>query len=295
MQIDPRYEGPAIVQLAGDGTGGDAALGAAVGAACVRQRRRLAELLGGLDDAAWRAPSRCDGWTAQDVAIHLETVNRFWQWSISAGLAGTPTRVLENFDPKATPAAMVDATRSGAPAPADTLAALVDSTEALCAEVAALDGDQWATLAEAPAGHIPITALVHHALWDCWIHERDIALPLGMTPVEEPDEVLCCLRFAAALGPAFAVQSGTSEPATLRIDSTDPAACVVVEVGTDRVTVHDGAAASTDEPTVVLRDRGADLVEALSIRTPLAHDVPDEHRWLVASLADVFEAEPAGG
>ena len=28
--------------------------------------------------------------------------------------------------------------------------------------------------------------LASHALWDGWVHERDIALPLGLTPPEEP-------------------------------------------------------------------------------------------------------------
>ena len=33
-----------------------------------------------------------------------------------------------------------------------------------------------------------------------------------------------------------------------------------------------------------------DLVDGLSARAPLPGPVPDEHRWLVASLAEVFEA-----
>jgi hypothetical protein len=67
-------------------------------------------------------------------------VNGFFHSAIAAGLAGTPTRVLEGFDPKATPAAMVDSV--SAKAPADTLAELVQSDDALCEPVAGLDDQQ---------------------------------------------------------------------------------------------------------------------------------------------------------
>lgn len=285
MEIVPRYEGPVILAVGGDP--------AAVGAACVRQRRRFAETLAGLDAEAWREPSRCEGWTVQDVAAHLVGVNQFWHWSIVSGLAGTPTRMLEGFDPKATPAAMVAAARTATPDPAGTLAALTESSDTLCEQVAGLTGEQWSMVAEAPAGHIAISALVHHALWDCWVHERDVALPLGLDVAEEADEIAACLRFAAGLGPVFALQTGTSRPATLVLEATDPATCAVVEVGDDRVVVANGVGGvdgSSSSATVVVRGRAVDLVEALSARVPFEHPVADEHRWLVGSLAVAFES-----
>jgi uncharacterized protein (TIGR03083 family) len=281
MEVTPRYEGSAIVAVAREG--------AEVGPALVRQRRRLQATLASLGDDDWRAPSRCEGWSVQDVAVHVDGVNRFWNWSITSGLAGTPTRLLEHFDPKATPAALVDAARAAGAEPAETLAALGESSEALCTQVAALGGEQWATIAEAPPGHVPMVAVAHHALWDCWVHERDIALPLGLTVAEEPDEVMACLRYVAALGPAFALQSGASFPATLALETTDPTGRVVVEVTDDHVAVHDGSDPSTRPPTLVLRDRAVHLVESLSVRVPLTGPVPHEHRWLVGTLAKAFK------
>jgi uncharacterized protein (TIGR03083 family) len=277
MQIEPRYDEPAIVRLAED---------ARLGEALVRQRRRLVALLGMLDDDCWQAPSRCAGWTVQDVATHLDGVNRFWHMSIAAGLEGAPTRLLSGFDPKATPAAMVAA--AGSVTPAETLAALVEGSEALCQQVGALDREQWTTIVDAPAGHVPLHVLAHHALWDSWVHERDIALPLGLAPAEEPDEVMACLRFAAALGPAFALTVGTVSPATLVLETTDPDGRVVVEVS-DHVEVHDRLTGAT-ESTLVLHDDAVALCECLSTRTPLTHPVPDHLRWLVTSLAEVFES-----
>ena len=282
MEIQPCYDGPPIVTLdGGDGPDG----GAAVGRACIRQRERLLATFAGLDDDAWRAPSRCEGWTVQDVASHLDTVDRFWAFSIAAGLAGTPTKALVGFDPKATPAALVDA--AGSPPPSETLARLTESTTELIAAIGALQGDQWSATAESPAGHVPIRLVVHHALWDCWVHERDVAVPLGLPLVEEPDEVLPSLRYVAGLGPAFAVTLGAAGPATLVLETSDPEAWVVVEV-TDRVDVHGGPAPA--DPTLLVRDGAVPLLEALSIRAPLALPIPPEHAWLLTSLGTAFES-----
>jgi uncharacterized protein (TIGR03083 family) len=281
MKVEPRYDGPAVVRMDDDG-------GVDVGEACVRQRRRLRATLETLSDEEWRRPSRCEGWTVQDVVVHLVGTNQFWYLSLASGLAGSPTRMLVGFDPKSTPAAMVEA--APAATPAETLAQLAESTEALCALVESLEGDQWSARAEAPAGHLPIRTVVHHALWDCWIHERDILLPLGRPVTEEPDEAMACLRFVAALGPAFAVSVGRGSDAGLLIESTEPDGRVAVEVS-DHVAVSDQP---TGDPDVVLRGRAVDLVEALTCRAPLLHAVPDQHRWLVASLGEVFETPITG-
>lgn len=276
MRVAPRYEGPTILTIAGDGD---------VGSLFVRQRRRLEATFASLSDVDWQAPSRCEDWSVQDVATHLVGVNGFFHSAIAAGLAGTPTRMLEGFDPKATPAAMVDAVP--ATAPTDTLAELVESDTTLCGLIDGLDDHQWSTIAEGPPGLVPIRLLVHHALWDSWTHERDVGLPLGLAVAEAPEEVLTCLRYVAGFGPAVALALGRAKPAVMVLETTDPDGRVVVEV-TDRVVVHDRPPAHA---TVVLRGSAVDLVEALSARGPLPASVPADHRWLVDTLAMVFEAE----
>jgi uncharacterized protein (TIGR03083 family) len=276
VRLAPRYDGPTILTLTGEDD---------VGGAFLRQRRRLEAFLASLGDDDWRAPTRCENWNVQDVATHLDSVNGFFHSAIAAGLAGAPTRVLDGFDPKATPAAMVDAVP--ATAPADTLARLVRSDDVLCELIAGLDDQQWSTIAEGPPGLVPIRLLVHHALWDSWIHERDVALPLGLAVAEEPDEVLACLRYVAGFGPAVALALGTAKPAVMVLETTDPGGHVVVEV-TDRVVVHDRPPA---DAAVVLRGSAVHLVEALSARGPLTEGVPPDQRWLVDTLAMVFETE----
>jgi len=280
MQISPRYGGAPIITL--DGAVDDQR------DTLIRQRRRLLATLAELDDAQWGSPSRCDGWTTLDVVNHLITTDGFWVSSIEAGLAGTPSTVLATFDPKATPALLADAMRSQTPA--TSLAQLVDASEALCRVVASLDDHGWQTIAEAPPGHLPIRLVVHHALWDGWVHERDVLLPLQLVPDEEPDEMRASLRYAAALGPGLVLAAGAAGEGCLAIDVTDGSP-FVVEVD-DTVHVRDGEA---PDDALVLRGSAVELLEIISVRAPLPIDPPPHQRWLVSGLSDVFESgAPAG-
>ena len=279
MKVTPRYDSAPLIRLDGDPS--------AIAAPFLRQRRRFAATLSTLTDDEWAAPSRCEGWTVQDVVAHLIGTDQFWNLSVTSGLAGEPTRYLAAFDPKATPAAMVDAVR-GTP-PADTLAAFEASSSAFCATVEALDGDGWRTVAEAPAGHIAISALTHHALWDSWVHERDVCLPLGRTPAEEHDEIVASLRFASALAPALVLQSQPDRCGTLAVIATDPDARVVVRVDGD-VFVTD---ADVPDAAFVLEGDAVDVLETLSVRREFAQSIPPDAAWLLAGLREVFETAPS--
>jgi uncharacterized protein (TIGR03083 family) len=278
MKLAPRYDGPPIISI--DGRPDDQR------APVLRQRRRLQATLEGLDDDAWSSASRCDAWTVQDVIAHLVGVNAFWQASVSAGLAGTPTRILDGFDPAATPPLMVEPMR--ALSPAEVLDQFVSSNDALLGTLAGLDEPAWSMVAESPAGHVPIRLLAQHALWDSWIHERDIALPLGLTPAVEPDEVLSCLQYAAALSPAFAISSGRPCPGVFSVETTDPELCLRLEIR-DSVAVR-AASAPSDAPC--LRGDAVELVEALSLRAPLPPLTPTEWRRQLEGLATAFDLEP---
>ncbi len=280
MKISPRYGDEPIIRLDGSP--------AAIAVPMLRQRRRFVRELSSLSPQQWAAPSRCEGWRVQDVVAHLVTADQFWHFAISSGLAGSPTRALASFDPKVTPAALVDAVRDTPVA--DTLATYVDANDALCTLVESLDDAGWDALAEAPPGHITVSALVHHALWDSWVHERDVLRPLGIAQEEQADEVLACLRYAAALSPAFALQSSNTRTDALALEVERPSARVLVTVDRD-VRVTDGAAPAG---ALVLRGDGVDLLEVLSVRAPVQQPVPDDHAWLLAGLGDVFESSPTG-
>jgi uncharacterized protein (TIGR03083 family) len=275
VQIQPRYDGSPMVSVQSDPR-------PAV-VACARQRRRLADSLAALDDGQWAAPSRCDGWTVKDVVSHLTSTNGFWSISIAGALDGAPTRFLEGFDPKATPAALAAA--DAGTSPAEALERFTASAEALCAAAEALTDEQLALLGEAPPGHIALHGVVLHALWDSWVHERDILLPLGLDAHEEADEIAGSLRYGAALAPAFALSSDPSRRGALAVEVHDPELSFWLAAGPD-VVVHDGPA---PDGTPTIRGRAVEVLEAISVRQPLAADLPDGDRWLVDGLAVVFE------
>jgi uncharacterized protein (TIGR03083 family) len=277
VQITPRYDSDPIITMEGELDDQRVPF--------LRQRRRLETALADLTDAQWRHPSRCAGWTVHDVIAHLISTNHFWTASITAGLAGAPTRLLATFDPVATPALLVEPMR--ALSPRELLGQLVDSQRAVCEAVESLDETGWGTPAESPAGHLPIRLVVAHGLWDCWVHERDVLIPLGIEPDEEADEVLSCLRYVAALAPSFTLSVGEHRTGALVIDVTDPDERVVVEVDGHVVGVRSGGDAP--DGAAHLRGDAVAMVEVLSIRVPFEQQLAPEHRWLVGGLAEVFD------
>jgi uncharacterized protein (TIGR03083 family) len=277
MQLKPRYDGrpPLTIEV----PLGDPSI------PLLRQRRRLAARLSALTPEQWVAPSRCEGWSVQDVVAHLDGVNRFWSFSIKAGLADAPSTVLTAFDPVATPRAMVEATR--ALGSSEILAQFVESTERLASMVERIDASSWSRPAEAPLGHVSLEALALHALWDAWVHERDVVLPLGLAAEEEIDEVTGSLVYVAALGLAILAAGGATRTGVLLVDATDPAVRFVVDVGST-VVVREPRAADAGGPR--LCGPAVELIEGLSLRMPLRHDLAEDDRWLLGGLAEAFDA-----
>lgn len=279
IQLTPRYGADPIIVL--DGDPGE------IAAPAISQRRRFAEVLAGLSEEQWAHPSRCEGWSSRDVIIHLDSANTFWAFSIAQGLAGAPTEFLATFDPVASPAEMVAAASDLTSA--EVLARFTASTEALCAQWESLDAEGWSTIAEAPPGHVTISALSHHALWDSWVHERDILLPLAVEPERHGDEITAGLRYAAALGPAFALSMGSEQRGSMAITSSDPDLGITVDVD-HAVTVR--AAGAAVETGLRLTGSAVDLLESLSTRRPLDQPVPDESAWMLNGLLEVFDLDP---
>ena len=236
-----------------------------------------------LTESEWSAGTRCAEWTVQDVVSHLVGVSAFWQLSVASGAAGKPTRFLAGFDPEATPKAMVASMTSLSNR--EVLAQFIASNDSLIDVLTAFGPDDWSSLAESPPGHVPIQIVAPHALWDAWTHERDIALPLGLACSLEDDEVATCLMYAASLSAAFLSTTDPSFAGRFAIEATDPDVSVTIHVS-DRVVVehgHDGA-------TPLLAGRTVDLIESLSIRSPLPANTPEPWQRLVTGLGTVFTA-----
>jgi uncharacterized protein (TIGR03083 family) len=272
--LTPRYDGPPALRV--ESAVGDLSV------PLLRQRRRLGSVLAELDAGQWERQSRCHLWSVREVVAHLVRTNQMWRFSITAGLAGTPTVLMRSFDPAAGPPRQVEAMRDWSPA--RVLDAFVTTTEELAEAAAGLTGDAWSAVGESPLGHVGLDVVVLHALWDSWTHERDALLPLGITPPDEPDEVLACLCYTAGLGPALLACSGSTRRGAVAVTATDPAARLVVEAG-PTVVVRDGPA---PDGALHLTGPATQLVEGLSLRAPLTVDVPPADRWLLTGVTAAF-------
>ncbi len=281
MILSPRYDDTALITL----TPVDLA------EIVTRQRRRLADLLATLTPTQWAHETRCEGWSVQDVVTHLVETNLFWTYSTEQCLEGSPTRLLINFDPVQDPARSVAAAR--ALTTDEVRERFTRTTESLCAALRGLSLEQWALPAETPLGHVCLSALAHHALWDCWVHERDIVLPLGLQPDEESDEVIACLRYVAALGPAFALSLNRERRGALLITATEPDISMVLRIE-DTVTIEESPPGGQDDrsrvaPDLELRGKAVELIDMVSLRSPLGFPAYGEGQWILAGLATVFD------
>jgi len=274
VQLSPRYGNQAVLTMDATFPRPDRALAG--------QRRRHEDLFGRFRSPHWDAPTRCDGWTVRDVVAHLVTVNRFWSTSIRAGLDGAPTVALDGFDPARHPDKLLDGLRD-ADGPA-----IFEQYRATNAElldlVGGLSDAGWSRTAESPLGHVAVDRVIDHALWDAWVHEHDIRLAHGMDAVGGDEELAACLRFAAAVGPAMGDIGPDGFAGTVVVHGTDPEARFTVEVSTAVAVFDRGAAPGTPE----LRGRTPELIDALSLRSPLPADAPAEVHEMRRGLETAF-------
>jgi hypothetical protein len=117
------------------------------------------------------------------------------------------------------------------------------------------------------------------------VHERDIALPLGLAPAVEPDEVSSCLRYAAAVSPALALGFDEVTVEVLAVEASDPAMRFVLTID-ESVEVRDGRGPSD---AACLRGQAVELTEALSLRSPLPPSAPPAWQRLLGGLATAFD------
>ncbi|MDQ1402228.1 MAG: hypothetical protein QOG03_544 [Actinomycetota bacterium] len=165
-----------------------------------RHRKRFLDALAGLSEEQWAAKTRCDAWNAKDVVQHLVSADGFWALTLQGRTNPEPTAFLRGFDPTTSPDEFIAPTREKGSG--EALEAIAASTEQLAAALDGIGDDEWSLVSESPFGHMPVSVITSHALWDSWLHERDILLPLGQTVPVEEDELLTAAAFTLFLGGA---------------------------------------------------------------------------------------------
>jgi hypothetical protein len=202
-----------------------------------------------------------------------------------------PTTFIRGFDPSTGTDVFVDPMLE---LPTEVIfQQLIDGTDAFVMMVEAFAADDWDAPGEAPFGHVSARLLLAHALWDSWLHERDILEPLGLAPPIEPDELLAATWYTLVVA---ALQGGLLDDAapagpgpampidvTLRFEELpDDALRIEIDTGV-RVTRTDGGDALASGAAV-------DLVESLAGRgSPAVLDaLPEDLSAQLARAAQIL-------
>ena len=213
--------------------------------AYARHRRRFASSVTSLDEAALRTPSRCSEWTVADVLRHGCDVDR-WLHTIWAG--ATP---FSAFDPRVTPHESVVEGR--AVPDLEVRDRYVASAEAIAAEVDGSGPGQWEQPSLSFVGAVPWWLGLLHGLFDSWVHERDLLLPLGRDVTVLSDEVDAVLAYSLAVVAYAGRRLGSDEP----VDAVVCGFRVTADEGRGTVTrspgsPHGGVPVLTGDPPVVV-------------------------------------------
>jgi uncharacterized protein (TIGR03084 family) len=184
------------------------------------QHAELAELVATLDEAAWSAPSRCDGWSVGDVLLHLAQTDEM-------ALASLDGHLHEHVEAKAAAWAtaasvddgaglLVDAERGD---PVDVVhRRWLDSAQRLRVALADRDPRERVTWV---AGELAVRTLATTRLAECWIHTHDIAAGLRVElPV--PDRIRHIARLAWRTLPYAFAQAGLPVPEGVTFELSSP-------------------------------------------------------------------------
>jgi len=202
------------------------------------------------------------------------------------GLRGERTGVFDGFDPRSTPKRLTDTADRD---PATARQRLVAAIEAMLPGLEMLDGEGAMILTESPLGRQPLAVSTQHLLWDTWLHERDLLLPLGHSLPELEDEVRLCavysLRMAGGITQLF--QQEARVPVILH-GAWNGAMLLEVRGGDMSVRQLDAAEAGEIGPH--LRGDAVTAIDALCGRGDLeaALQGPDELRSALSSLRMVL-------
>jgi len=132
----------------------------------------MAELGRGLDEAEWKQPTECPGWTVQDNLVHITALERF--------ILGDP---LPTEDvPDDLPHVKNDIGRSNERwiesrrgwSGEDVLEEFRTATGARIAQLRALDAAGFAADSWTPMGPGTVADLLGFRIFDSWVHEQDM-------------------------------------------------------------------------------------------------------------------------
>jgi len=236
--------------------------------------RRLIATWQGFAPAQWEHQSRNAEWTVHHTVRHVaDAMER-----VAAAVNGHPALGESDFDPRSTPPGWLTASEGESPAATiDRFAAASTSFRAGISDRLE-SGDK--THDRTVYGTAHWTVNVTHVLWDSWLHERDVLLPLGEpAPCSEAEERLVGLYgLLMALVPSMTF--GQSISSTVQLSG--------IGLRTIEVSCDEGSLVSSEVPAVAAAISGVmpAAIDALAGRGGAVADVlpgaPEELGFLAA-------------
>jgi uncharacterized protein (TIGR03083 family) len=249
-----------------------------------RQRTNFLRLLAALDPHEWPAPSRCAGWSVEDVVGHVINGAEFHVARLTSSFELARFRRYGPFDPVTTPPAWLgDSVRRTPAAAIETLRELAEAEHRyFMARVRAPED----ALEPGPAGRpLHWTTRTLHTLWDAWIHERDVALAVGRAPQSPVRSFPLMTMYGLLIVGSASAHRG--RPLTVTLDLRGAAASpydlgledddVFVAAGSSGAVQGSGAAAEVLDSAA---GRGTDLRQAL--------DAPESARSAMIHFRDLL-------
>jgi uncharacterized protein (TIGR03084 family) len=236
-------------------------------AALADQQAELADLLGGLGDDGWSAPTRCEGWVVADVVLHLAQTDEMAAVSATTpvdragGDPGGGWTVTGSVDAGA--AQMVDDER-GVP-----VAELLDRwTSGAARLVSVLDAMDLSTRVPWVAGTLSARTLATTRMCETWIHAGDVADAVG-TRLAVTDRLRLVARLAWRTLPYAFASAGRAMSGPVAFSLTSPSGAVWDFL-------------PDDPPVTSIRGRAEELCAVAARRvapeaTSLTGDGPDVH------------------
>lgn len=248
--------------------------------ALMRLRTRLLDRVDRLPAEAAEHPTRCAEWTAVDIVNHVADTTGWAATVITAAATGASSGLFAGFHVRNTPKGLTDAASRDLDAARARLHAEMAASLAQVPQVAAL-GD---APTETPLGPQPFPVAALHVLWDTWLHERDLFLPMGVEPPQHEDETRLCALYTLRMVGLCVAMARQEVSATVRLHGA-----TAVTLRLDASPALTSVRLAPDATPDVTADAAA-LVDALTGRGDVdaALDGPAELRAALSPLRGVL-------
>lgn len=214
----------------------------------------LDELLGGLSEADWRAPSALAGWDVQAVVSHIIGTESFLQ-GIGPPAPDIDVSALEHVRNDIGVMNECWVRHLSDEPGAAVLERFREVTGTRRKVLEDMSLDEWNAVGVTPAGPDSYGRFMRIRVFDCWMHEQDIRIGLQRPSADEdligPAARLSLAEIATSMGFVVGKRAGAPDGSRVLIDLTGPLAQQMRVAVNGRAQVVDDFGGQ--EPTTTIR------------------------------------------